>query len=216
MLIRTIRSICARPKEVILVVAILSLTACTHVPLATMVKLSNFDMLKTDPVRLRVAIRYPDSIKIPDGGATMLLTVKMKAGGAKLLEEEIEFEEVDSKLEKAELASELKQGTRIGIYRIQEENTPFFKSFQKLILSKSEVERDKLEGNMSISVSGCKISEQLPEKIHVSTFLKTEELGSYVPLLRDVDLKEVMANRENPGLELCKVAEITRLNQLPY
>jgi hypothetical protein len=195
--------------------AILTLTACTHVPLATMVKLSTFDMLKTDPVRLRVAIRYPDSIRIPDGGANMLLTIKMKADGTILLEEEVEFEEVVSKLEKAELSSELKQGTRISIYRIPEENMPFFKSFQKLLLSKSEMERDKLEGSMSISVSGCKVSEHLSGKIRVSTFLKTAELGSYAPLLRDVDLKEVMANsesQESPGLELCEVTETTNLN----
>ncbi|CTQ54605.1 hypothetical protein LP7551_03139 [Roseibium album] len=115
MLIRIIRPIWARPRWLFLVMAILTLTACTHVPLATMVKLSTFDMLKTDPVRLRVAIRYPNSLRIPDGGANMLLTVKMKADGTTLLEEEIEFEEVVSKLENAELSSELKQGTRISI-----------------------------------------------------------------------------------------------------
>ncbi|CTQ54606.1 hypothetical protein LP7551_03140 [Roseibium album] len=68
---------------------------------------------------------------------------------------------------------------------------------------------------MSISVSGCKVSEQLSEKIRVSTFLKTAEFGSYVHLLRDVDLKEVMANSESqksPGLELCEVTETTNLN----
>lgn len=181
-------------------------SACSHVPLTTLVKLRDFDLFRTDPDGIRVAVRYPDGIRIPKGGAGMHLTVKMKSDGAVVLEENVAFEELNSKSDKAELGDELQVGMRIGVYRLPAENVPFFKSFQEFMLSKSNAERETMEGSMSVSVKGCRVSEELPEKIPVSTYLKTVELGSYVTLLRDVDLKEVMAeipDPDNPGLASC-------------
>ncbi|WP_156958850.1 hypothetical protein [Labrenzia sp. DG1229] len=178
-----------------------------------MVKLRDFDLLKTEPDGIRVAVRYPDSIKIPEGAAGMHLTVRTKTDGVLVLEEKVAFEELTSNAEKAELSAELKDGMRIGIYRIPPENIAFFRSFQEFMLSKSKAERDTMEGNMSVSVSGCRVSRQLPGKIPVSTYLKTSELGSYVPLTRDVDLVEVMADAPDadvPGLLPCDKPELPR------
>lgn len=189
--------------------------ACSHVPLATMVKLRDFDLLKTDPDGIRVAVRYPDSINIPEGAAGMHLTVRTKSDAVLVLEEKVAFEELISNAEKAELGAELKDGTRIGIYRIPPENIAFFRSFQEFMLSKSKAERETMEGNMSVSVSGCRVSRQMPGKIPVSTYLKTSELGSYVPLMREVDLVEVMADApdvDTPGLLPCDKPELPEMN----
>lgn len=204
----------SRPT-ILVAASLLLLAACGHVPLTTMVKLRNFDLLKTDPDGLRVAIIYPDSIKVPEGGARMMLSVRTKASDMVLLEEEVAFEELGPVADNAEFSTNLKPGMRVGIHRIPEKNTPFFKSFQKFMLDKSEAERDKLEGTMSVSVSGCQVAEVLPEKILVSTYLKTAELGSYVPLLRDVDLAELTAEAEtqtDPGLQPCAGENVPHTN----
>ncbi|QDG74737.1 hypothetical protein [Labrenzia sp. PHM005] len=180
------------------------LSACGHVPLTTIAKLSQFDMLETNPDALRLAVKYPEGIQIPQGGATMALTLKRKQDGVVLMEEELAFEEVVSKAEKAELSQELQDGWRLEIYRLPEENLPFFRSFQKHMASMSKSEREKVEGTLNIGVSGCLLTAEKPSDIRVSTFLKAAELGGYVTLLRNFDLEEQMTELggEN-GLDRC-------------
>ncbi len=182
---------------VMLCLPLFLLTACSHVPVATMVKLANFDLLKTNPAGLRVAVRYPASIRIPEGGARMMLTVKDKKTGKLVMEEKLAFVRVSSKAERAELSAELQEGRRIAIYRLPDDKIPAFKAFQTYLLTMDKAERDKIEGNMEVAVDGCLAFEHRPARILVSTYLKADELGGYIPLLRDVDLEEQMADGKN-------------------
>lgn len=181
-------------KHVFLAVAcLLFLSACGSVPLATMVKLSDFDFLKTSPETLRIAVKYPDSIRIPDGGAKMRLTLQEKSSDKLLMKEELAFERVETAAEKAELATELQSGWRVEIYRLPESRMPAFKDFQSRLVAMDKAERDKVNGSMDISVDACLAAQTRPDRIVVSTFLKAQELGGYVPLLRDADLATLMA-----------------------
>jgi len=176
----------------------LFLCACGHVPLATMVKLSDFDVLETAPEALRLAVKYPDSIRIPQNGAQMRLTLQEKSNGKMLLEEELAFERVETGAEKAELTDELQTGWRIEIYRLPRSKIAAFKDFQTRLATMSKAERSKVDGSMDISVDGCLASRGKPDKIVVSTYLKAPELGGFIPLLRNADLEEMMASE---GLE---------------
>ncbi|MHA7775124.1 hypothetical protein [Roseibium sp. M-1] len=179
----------------------LLLATCGHVPIASMVKLADFDLLKTDPAKLRVAVRYPVSIRIPEGGAKMMLTLKDKASGRLLLEERLVFVKVTSRAEKAELSAELQEGRRIEIYRLPEDRIPAFRAFQTRLSAMSKGEREKIEGSMEVSVDGCLAFSEKPSKILISTYLRADELGGFIPLLRDVDLKEQMKSAKGDGEE---------------
>ena len=200
---------------VMLCVPLLVLTACSHVPLATMVKLADFDLLKTNPATLRVAVRYPVSIRIPEGGARMMLTVKDKKTGKLVMEEKLAFVRVSSKAERAELSTELQEGRRFEIYRLPNDSIPAFKAFQSYLLTMDKSERDKIEGNMEVGVDGCLAFEHRPDRILVSTYLKADELGGYIPLLRDVDLAEQMADSASGvggGFPRCAETGVTATN----
>lgn len=185
---------CRAPMRSLLAAGLLLfLAACGHVPLMTLVKLNNFDVLTTEPEHLRVAVKYPDSIRIPKDGARMRLTLREKAGGKVLMKEELAFDRVTSPAEKAELASELQTGRRIEIFRLPPRQVPVFKAFQTRLSSMSKSERDTVEGSLEISVDGCLAAPDGPGRIVVSTFLKAPELGGYVPLVRNADLEEMMA-----------------------
>ena len=185
----------------ILIFSSLALAACSHVPLMTIAKLRNFDMMKTDPGALRIAVKYPDTIHIPEGGATMLLQVARTSDEEVLLREEIEFERVDSNSEKAELSAELQEGWRVDIFRIPEENVPFFHSFQNTLLKMSEKDHNAFEGNLEIGVSGCSVSPEKPADIRITTFLKAPELGSYITLVRNVNLEAQLKELGMEGAE---------------
>ncbi|MCK7613354.1 hypothetical protein [Roseibium sediminicola] len=172
---------------------VLFLSACGHVPLATMVKLSDFDFLKTAPETLRIAVKYPDSIRIPEGAAQMRLTLQEKSSGKMLIKEELAFERVETPAEKVELSAELQTGWRLEIYRLPESRINTFKAFQSRLVAMDKAERDKVNGSMDISVDACLAAAKKPEKIVVSTYLKAPELGGYVPLLKNADLQTLMA-----------------------
>jgi len=166
--------------------------ACSHVPLATMVKLRNFDLLKTDPGALRIGVKYPVSIQIPPNGARMRLTVTEKNSGTVQVKEELAFDRVRSAAEKAELSSELQAGWRIDIFRLPQDRIAAFKAFQDRLLAMSETERDRIDGSMNLSVDACIAGENRPDSIVVSTYLKASETGGFVPLVRDADLQALM------------------------
>lgn len=181
-------------RSVFLTAAVACLVAaCSHVPLTTMVKLSRFDLLKTAPEGLRIAVKYPDSIQIPENGARMRLTVKDKSSGEVRLREDLAFVRVDARDEKVELASELQTGWRVEVYRLPENKVAAFKSFQAYLVSMSDADREKVEGSMDLSVDACLVAPTRPDRIVVSTFLKASEFGGFVPLLRDADLDALMA-----------------------
>ncbi|ASP35531.1 hypothetical protein [Labrenzia sp. VG12] len=173
--------------------------ACSHVPLTTMVKLSRFDLLKTAPDGLRIAVKYPDSIRIPDGGAQMRLTVTEKSNGEVQLKEEFAFTRVDTAAEKAELAGALQSGWRVEVYRLPAGRIGAFKAFQSHLTDMSKGDREKVDGSMELSVDACLLSATRPDRILVSTFLKASELGGFVPLLKDADLRELMAAEDLDG-----------------
>ncbi|MEP1188769.1 hypothetical protein [Roseibium sp.] len=183
----------AHMRNLLVAGLLLFLTACGHIPLTTLIKLNSFDVLTTAPEELRVAVKYPDNIRIPKDGARMRLTLKEKSGGKMLMKKELTFEKVTSPAEKAELASELQTGWRIGIFRLPRRQVPVFEAFQTHLVSMSKAERDTMEGSLDISVDGCLVSSGKPGRIVVSTYLKAPELGGYVPLVRNADLEEMMA-----------------------
>lgn len=188
----------SRVRGLVAAAVVFLVTACSHVPLTTMVKLSDFDVLKTAPETLRIAVKYPDSIRIPEDGARMRLTLQEKASGKMLLAESLAFERVDTPAEKAELAGELETGRRIEIYRLPPAKIPAFAGFQSRLAAMSEAERAAVNGSMDISVDGCLATAKKPASIVVSTYLKAPELGGYVPLLRNADLREMMADAGGP------------------
>lgn len=185
----------------LLVAAVLAwcVAACSHVPLTTMVKLSRFDLLKTAPDGLRIAVKYPDSIRIPDGGAQMRLIVTEKSSGEVQLKEEFAFTRVDTAAEKAELAGELQTGWRVEVYRLPAGRIAAFKAFQSHLTDMRKGDREKVDGSMEISVDACLLSETRPDRIVVSTFLKASELGGFVPLLKDANLQQLMAAEDMDG-----------------
>lgn len=183
----------AKAQALLAAALLFFLSACGHVPLATLVKLNDFDFLKTAPETLRIAVKYPDSIRIPEGAAQMRLTLQEKSSGKMLMKEELAFEQVETPAEKAELAAELQTGWHLEIYRLPKSKIPVFKKFQSRLAAMDTAERDKVNGSMDISVDGCLATDKKPDRIVVSTFLKAPELGGYVPLLKNADLQSLMA-----------------------
>jgi len=184
-----------------------ALSACGHVPLTSIAKLSRFNIETTDPSALRVAALLPETIRVTEGGAKLDLTLVNTASGETLLSESLALEEKATDAEKAELSSELTDTNHLLIFALSEDDLAYFRSFQELIRTRSAADKKTHEGTLALHVTGCAIKDPGPGPIRITTFLKTSELGGFVTLMRNADLGEALkeAGVSSSGeVELCK------------
>lgn len=179
------------------VLALSLATACSHVPLASMARLSGFQWEATDPGRLRVAIRHPEGIRVPEGGAVMVIEERRLADGSLIYREDFTFEQIREGRELAALAGERRPGETISVFRIAPEDAPRMRQVQARVRATSPQARALREGRLAVSVRGCRVGPSpapgaRQEPVRVTTYLAAEGLSGFVPLVRDFDLTAAM------------------------
>ncbi|EFO32781.1 hypothetical protein TRICHSKD4_1398 [Roseibium sp. TrichSKD4] len=186
-------------------VVVLFLAACGHVPIASIPKLAKLDLFETDPAALRVAVLYPDSIRIPEDGAKLELSVRDAATQTNLMEETIYLVKGGTSAEKAELASKLTSGKRLEVYQFSKADIAYMRAFQQRVKTLKETKGDTTEGSLSVSVRGCEVKPISKGPVRVSTFIKTVELDGFVTLLRYFDISEAVARQkaDHPSMSDC-------------
>jgi len=187
----------------------ITVSACGHVPLTSIAKLSSFDIETTDPRALRVAAVLPDTIRVAEGDARLDLEIVNTVSGETLLSESLELDEKGTTAEKAELSSELTDGKHLLIFALSEEDLAYFRSFQELIRTRSAAEKKAHEGTLALHVTGCAIKEPGPAPLRITTFLKASELGGFVTLTRNADLSKTLKEAgvsTSGGVKLCPIA----------
>ena len=169
--------------------------ACSHVPLSSVVKMSAFRFETTDPAQLRVAVRHPDWIRIPPGGAVMVVEERSKPSGALLYREELVFEQIASRSDLAGLAAARRPGFVMTILRVAASDTELLRALQERLRNASAEERASSTGSLSVSVTGCRTGPApSSDAVLVSTYLAAGELDGFVTLVRDFDLRSAMAD----------------------
>jgi hypothetical protein len=163
----------------------LALAGCGHMPVTSMVKLARVDFETSDPAQLRAAIKLPRSLRTRPNGVSLRIAVRV----GRTPEDARDFllHEVPAP---PELARDADADSHVFAYRIDEADLPRLAVFRaELIAKKSSGQR----GSSSISVQpqACKTTELAEGPVHLTTYLRTAETGSYVTLARDVDLRTV-------------------------
>ncbi len=178
----------AKPLAVLLFLS--SLAGCGHVPVTSMVKLARIDFQTTDPARLRVALRLPRALKARAETTVLRVTVRLADGA----EESRDFalREVN---EVAELAAEAEEGSAIATFAIAERDIVDVRMFRGALVQK---QKGASRGGIRITVrpDACRIAPLPAGPVVFSTYLKSAETGSYVPLARDLDLRTLDPNRD--------------------
>lgn len=176
----------------------LLLAACGHVPLTSMVKLRAFDLKTTDPEQLMVAVRHPDWIRIPQGGAVMIIKERSAPEGPVVQRDEIVFERIEGAREPAGLASERRNGTTLSVFAVAPGDADRVRSVQRRLGARRSQDASRASGSLSVSVKGCRVGPVPEGPVPVSTFLAAGEFDGFVPLLRDFDLKAAMREAGAP------------------
>jgi hypothetical protein len=190
----------------------LFLGACGHVPLTSMVKLRAFDLKTTDPEQLMVAVRHPDWIRIPQGGAVMVIEERRAPEGPVVQRDEIVFEQIEGADEPAGLAPERRSGTTLSVFAVTPEDADRVRSVQRRLGARRSQGSSRASGSLSVSVKGCRVGPVPEGPVPVSTFLAAAEFDGFVPLLRDFDLKAAMREAGAPVEDTIASCDATALD----
>ena len=172
----------------LLVLAVVAMSGCSHMPVTSMVKLARVDFETSDPAQLRAAIKLPRSLRAQPKGVALRIAVRVGRGP----EEARDFmlREIP---EPAELTREADAGSHIFAYRIDDTDLARLAAFRAELMAKKSSGQ---KGSISISVrpQACKVGELPDGPITFSTYLRTAETKEYVALARDVDLRSIVSN----------------------
>lgn len=173
------------------------LTACSSVPVTSMLKLVRTDISAIDPAALRIAVRLPQGLR--PRRVTLRITI---AVGSDKREQAFVLTELDDPAELLSLAGEVTNGTTIYAFRIAPADV------QRLLTIRDEMAAHKAKGErgsltIGVGAEACRIGT-LPAKTLITTYLKTERAGDFFPLTRDIDLRKDVPKEAVPErIPLC-------------
>jgi len=167
----------------------LAVTACGHVPLASLLKLSGVDFATTDISAIRAGIALPETLEpLAD---TVKLTVLAETDDGVTIRRSFMLEEAPA----GEDTSGLDADENIRVYRLKEREAEDLAVVRADVLARKEkAGGGKLE--ISVGATACRTGALPDSPLPMSTYLKTSETGSFVPLTRDVDLRSLGGNPE--------------------
>lgn len=162
--------------------ASLALSACSHVPVATIYELWNFDMAKADPSELRAAIRIPNTLRPQPGGVVLTVT---KTGAAPPARHDFVLEEVKETSERTPLLTRERIGFSVHAFRISNADAARIRELQA---------SPGGGGSIGIAAKACRTTDLPKDAILSSTFLKVDRARGYLTVLEDVDLRKELGD----------------------
>ncbi|BAQ15948.1 hypothetical protein [Methyloceanibacter caenitepidi] len=167
---------------------VLLAAGCTTVPVASMAKLSRIDFETTDLSVLRAAILLPSYLRpAPDG---VWLWIAVSGDDGPKLERKLELVEVDD-AEAATINVESDGARQLYAYGLSATATRALDDLRQEAL---RAKQRGTKGSLMVSVAAdaCSTGSVPAGPVPVNTYLKTSETKSFVPLVRNVDLRTGM------------------------
>ena len=173
-------------------------SACGHVPLSSLPKLSRIDMRSTTLADLRAAIGLPSDIRPLPGGVTMTIVINPRDGGRH--ERKVVLEEVRDATELAALPVMASTGRRLTVFRLSPADATKLSVFREELLVGASNSGNR--GSLALSADeACRTGELGDKPILMTTHLKTSETQDYVVVARDLDLREAV-RAADPKIDL--------------
>ncbi len=160
---------------------LLFLGACSTMNLSTLVQLNQLDPLTADPDGFVAAVVLPEGLDVPENGAQldlMWVSGNETIGGSFPLRRNATLE--DS-------AIEPDSGQRVLYFDLSPQDVANVRQAQHDISARKEA-GEHGEGSFSVFATACAHGPVLVPRI--STYLRIEDGGSFLPLLKDYDFRQ--------------------------
>jgi len=169
------------------------LVSCDYTPISTMLALRKVDFETTPARDLRVKLVLPHKIRPRENSIVMKGTLSATDS---LPEEVVVFYLEEKQSEQS--AFQESQKKQVFVYGLAEPDIAGFDSFRLKASKKKE-----RNGSISVDAEACRLTSEPITQLVGSIFLKTAELGRYVPLVDDVDFLEDEDGNELDELPMC-------------
>lgn len=187
-----------RCLRVILLVLILS--SCGHVPLTSLPKLKQLNLMTLDVQQLRVAVEMPDGLEVRQGSA-IIRTGLRETDTEPALEERIVLQPVQ--LDDA-IKATANLSPRAEVFRIAATDTARVEVLRAAVRQRKKQDPDSASGFLTVTSAACRSAPLPPGPLLVSTKLKTAADETYFVLTRNVDLRAIIpAARLKTDIPVC-------------
>lgn len=180
------------PRFGLLVLA-LSITACVSMPISSMWKLRNLDMLNTEPEDLRIAVITDKIMQLNDGSTSLTI-----AFSSKQAEHNFSYRlltTIEQRANVASLASEISDNQTLTLFYLSD------KEAEQLRLAQNRMRavRDQdIDGNGSLSISvhtGCFTGPQ-PDALLTTIYAQFDLQQGFIKMQSNIDLMEMSEQAE--------------------
>jgi hypothetical protein len=184
-----------------LLFAVLALLAgCVSLVPATVARLMTVDPLTADPGQLRVAVTLPPGLMVLPGSAQ--LTIEGSIEGEKIAEKFV--------LVQVPMASDgfdLPTGYSGSVFSLSKADTVRLVSLQERIVDGKSKDPDHTGGRFSVNTLLCGAGSMVPEDAPFSILIRLKESASYMPLVRDANLRRTLGNDAIDALKPCETRQ---------
>ena len=152
-------------------------------PISSMYSLSKIDPMKTDPEKIRVAIRVDESVNAEHSSAQITIGYKAEDGS---IDEEHEF---DVQLTSAQtltpnLTRGMLPGEKVTVMSLSPKDAQTMRELQQRLYKYKAIDGDG-DGSFGLSLQEFCLNEDLPDgDIPLTLFLKTENHDDYIVFIK--------------------------------
>lgn len=178
------------------------LVACGSIPVSSLWKLRKLQLETLDPAALRAAVVHSPSLQVQGRSLVLSVSVSRKVrlpgGGTttEVLEEKLPLQELHATADRSALADYEGPRAVVQVWRIDPAALPRLHALRTTALGwkKSPDDAGKRELSLGLELAGC----QKPGVSHrsVTTLLRFADPGEYIPIVRNMDLAEMMPPEE--------------------
>lgn len=164
-----------------------ALAACGSITAGGLIAASKLDPVNTPPGEISVALGVPKSLQLADGDAVLSMAFKSESSASTP-----QFEEFAALVIEASGANGPQASTEeehVFVARISPADVPAIAAVQAKIKELRARGIDG-EGSLSIHVVGGCYAGEIPERIAVSTWLRTDASAEFVQLTRRTDVEQ--------------------------
>jgi hypothetical protein len=180
----------------------LNAAACAHVPVMSLVKLSSIDFATTDLTELRAGIALPESLQPLEG--TVKLTVLAETDDGMKIRRSFILEDGGTPDDLAGLRADAGADANVHVYRLSDREAGDMESVRRDVLARKQETGGGGRLEISIGAEACRTGVLPDGSLPMTTYLKTSETETFVPLTRNVDLRTLTARSEvSAGLPPC-------------
>lgn len=169
-------------KKALLLLA-LFVAGCGSVNPITVARLARLSPETADPANFQVMLLMPDELKVPPGGAALRLSAKRDDTG-EALDQDIILRDQDA------VAADTDRPARL--FSIAPADLPRVRDFQSRIAAWKSAAPDATHGSMSVGVSACRTCGGPAPDARVSTRIRIQPDGPFLPLATNVPVAEIL------------------------